>query len=139
MDKQVLLLASIVAFTVLALLAFYLYERRRSKNLLSIAQQLGFQFLGDVQSAILSGSNFKLRESGGATVNLIKGERRGIQIEVFGYDTDADNSSITTTVGAYCCDSLKLPEFELCPENLSCTSVKMSENPGRLYFLEGGK
>ncbi|MEE9158259.1 MAG: hypothetical protein V3U60_07735 [Gammaproteobacteria bacterium] len=93
----------------------HMYERHRSSELRTVAQHMGFQFLGKTPSSILR-SNFKLAEEKGTIRNLLRGVRDNVEIEVLGYEVSTGENTTTTTIVAFRSASLELPRFELYPK-----------------------
>jgi hypothetical protein len=103
--------------------ASYLYERRRSNELARVARRIGFTYVKKTQSTILSGNDFPVERKNGKVINLIKGERDNIEIEVFGYKFGSGDDTGRFTIGAYRCNSLRLPKFELTPKSIFTTPL----------------
>ena len=96
------------------------YATKRSAGFSQVAQQIGFQFLGDTWSgpSLPSQPNICLiQRAHGRFRNAMTGSIAGLTVSLFDYTFPSGKSSETYTLAAFSQD-IQLPPFELRAENI---------------------
>ncbi len=101
------------------------HERQRTEKMNQIADELGMTFdaQGD-HSVRRSLYQFRLFNRGRRRrfKNMLSGEKAGVTLAIFGYSyvtgSGKNSSTHQQTVFSFQSDSLRMPQFELCPEHV---------------------
>ena len=97
-----------------------LYARKRSQDLATAAQQLGFTFMGDTWRGPVFHPQFKtclLQRTRGRPNNVMVGMCGSLETIMFDYSYRAGKSTITQTMACFS-HNIELPSFTLKPEGI---------------------
>lgn len=97
-----------------------LYARKRSQDLATAAQQLGFTFMGDTWRGPVLHPQFKtclLQRTRGRCNNVMVGMCGSLETIMFDYSYRAGKSTITQTMACFS-HNVQLPPFALKPEGI---------------------
>jgi hypothetical protein len=110
----------IFALAIFVILWGILNSRKRTQELIEVAPQLGFTFMGKAWSGPVLDSRYKtslMQRTRGRFSNVMVGVAGGLEVIVFDYAYQANRSSIVQTIVCFP-QKLALPPFSLKPEGL---------------------
>jgi hypothetical protein len=111
----------LAAVATLAIIALALRQaRQRTKDLIAIAQRMGFTFLGNDWHGPVLSQNYKsslLQRTRGRFSNVMIGQTSGLQVSVFDYTYGNGKSSVSLTLTCFSLNG-DLPAFQLRPESI---------------------
>jgi hypothetical protein len=115
-----LMFGSFMAFVVSLIIWGTRYARKRTAEFSQVAQQIGFQFLGDTWRGPMLPSQPNIcliQRAHGKFSNAMTGSIAGLSVSLFDYTFPMGKSSETHTLATFS-QELQLPPFELRAENV---------------------